>query len=140
MKDSSGQEGRLMELAAARGSASWSLIVGDDALLQRGIEAGWNGGISGLASFCPELIVGLYRSATEGRREDADRYQQLIVELAEQIGTLPVPWGIRLGLGARGLDTGELPLPLSDARIRQASHYAAWLEGWLDRAGLKPVK
>lgn len=139
IKDSSGQEPRLTAFAAARGDAPWSLIVGDDALLQRGIDAGWNGGISGLASFCPELMASLYRHAKDGRREEAARCQALVVELAEQVGAMPVPWGIRLGLAARGLDTGDLPLPLSDARVEQVEQYTAWLTGWMDRAGLKRV-
>ncbi len=140
IKDSSGQESRLTEFAAARGSAEWSLIVGDDALLQRGIDAGWNGGISGLASFCPELMVSLYRSTKEGRRDDAARWQALVMELADQVGAMPVPWGIRLGLAARGLDTGDLPFPLSDLRIRQAARFTAWLPEWMERAGLQRLK
>lgn len=136
IKDSSGRPERLGKLVAARRGASWSLIVGDDALLGRGLEAGWSGGISGLASFCPELIVALYRSTRAGDRDEAGRCQALVAELIEQVAALPVPWAVRLGLAARGLDTGALPLPLSEARGEQIARYKAWLPGWMERGGL----
>jgi 4-hydroxy-tetrahydrodipicolinate synthase len=136
IKDSSGRPERLRKFAAARGDASWSLIVGDDALLAPGVEAGWSGGISGLASFCPELIAALYRSARAGDREEAGRHQALVAELIEHVAALPVPWGVRLGLAARGLDTGPLPLPLSEARREQIARYGAWLPGWMERSEL----
>lgn len=136
IKDSSGRPERLGEFVAARGDASWSLIVGDDALLGRGLEAGWSGGISGLASFCPELIVALYRSARAGDRDEAGRCQALVAELIEHVAALPVPWGVRLGLAARGLDTGAMPLPLSEGRREQIARYQAWLPGWMERGSL----
>jgi 4-hydroxy-tetrahydrodipicolinate synthase len=137
IKDSSGRSERVGQFAAARGDRSWSLIVGDDALLARGVEAGWSGGISGLASFCPELIVGLYRSARAGNRDETARFQSLLEELLDQVSVLPVPWGVRLGLAARGLDTGAMPLPLSDARREQITQYSAWLPGWMERVGAR---
>ncbi len=136
IKDSSGRPERLGKFVAARGDASWSLIVGDDALLGRGLEAGWSGGISGLASFCPELIVALYRSTRAGDRDEAGRCQALVDELIEHVAALPVPWGVRLGLAARGLETGAMPLPLSKARREQIARYEAWLPGWMERGSL----
>jgi 4-hydroxy-tetrahydrodipicolinate synthase len=133
IKDSSGRAERLGTFVAARGDGPWSLIVGDDALLARGVEAGWNGGISGLASFCPELIAALYRSMRAGDREEAGRCEALVAELIEQVAALPVPWGVRLGLAARGLDTGAMPLPLSESRRAQIARYQAWLPGWIER-------
>ena len=39
--------------------------------------AGWNGGISGLASCCPELVVALYRSVTHGEAAERARCEAL---------------------------------------------------------------
>ena len=75
IKDSSGQIEHLNAFAAARGSRAWTLLVGDDRALYRGLQTGWNGGISGVAGFCPELLVALYRSHVERRFDETARLQ-----------------------------------------------------------------
>jgi dihydrodipicolinate synthase/N-acetylneuraminate lyase len=102
----------------------------------RGLQAGWNGAISGVAGFCPELLVALYQSHVERRFDEAARLQVLLDELISQIAPLPTPWGIRVGLAARGIDTGPLPLPLSAARMAQVAAFQKWLPEWLVRTGL----
>jgi 4-hydroxy-tetrahydrodipicolinate synthase len=134
IKDSSGRHERLERFAEARGERDWTLIVGDDRLLRQGLEQGWSGGISGLAGFCPELLVALHRAAVEGRREEAARLQRLLDELIAHVSVFPTPWAIRIGLEARGLPTGPLPLPLSAERRRQIAAFTAWFGPWLDRA------
>jgi 4-hydroxy-tetrahydrodipicolinate synthase len=136
IKDSSGRPERLDAFVRARGAAEWSLMVGDDALLRQGMEAGWDGGISGIASFCPELLVALHRSCHRGDVDEAQRQQALLDELIVRLSAFPAPWGVRLGLHARGIDTGPLPLPLSPERREQAARYQEWLPGWLERAGI----
>ena len=57
----------------------------------------------------------------------------LLRELFAQQGVFPTPWAIRIGLEARGIPVGPLPLPLSrDGRRRQAA-YIEWVPGWLAR-------
>lgn len=131
IKDSSGCRDRLDIFASARGNAPWTLLVGDDHLLLAGLRAGWNGGISGVAGFCPELLVALHRSATVGDMEQAARYQHVLDEVIEQIAPFPAPWGIRIGLSVRGIDTGPLPLPLSAGREAQVRELREWCGGKL---------
>jgi 4-hydroxy-tetrahydrodipicolinate synthase len=131
LKDSSGCQDRLETFASARGAQEWTLVVGDDRLLLDGLRAGWNGGISGVAGFCPELLVALYRSAAAGRMEEAGQFQQRLDELIERIAPFPAPWGIRIGLAARGIETGRLPLPLSATRQAQVREFSAWFAGAL---------
>jgi 4-hydroxy-tetrahydrodipicolinate synthase len=126
LKDSSGCPDRLETFASARAAQDWTLLVGDDRLLLDGLRAGWNGGISGVAGFCPELLVALYRSAAAGRMEEAAGCQQRVEELIERIAPFPAPWGIRVGLAARGIDTGPLPLPLSARRQEQVREFQEW--------------
>jgi dihydrodipicolinate synthase/N-acetylneuraminate lyase len=97
------------------------------------LQAGWNGGISGVAGFCPELLVGIVRSVGEGRASDAARLNALLDELIARVSVFPTPWGVRIGLAARGIPTGPLPLPLTPDRERQAAEFRAWLPGWLER-------
>ena len=44
----------------------------------------------------------------------------------------PTPWGIRIGLAARGIDTGPLPLPLTSRRRAQIEEFTRWLPGWIE--------
>jgi 4-hydroxy-tetrahydrodipicolinate synthase len=133
VKDSSGQTHNLDALARARNGDAWSLLVGDDRVLNAGLAAGWDGGISGVAGFCPELLVALYRSHLESRPDDAARLQRLLDELILHIAPFPTPWGIRIGLAARGMPTGPLPLPLTANRRRQIVEFTEWLRDWLLR-------
>ncbi len=136
IKDSSGQADRLAYYEAARGDADWALLVGDDARLKEGLETGWDGSISGVASCCPELLLSLMRAVRAGRADEASRAQALLSEFVVQIAALPVPWGIRLALDVRGINTGPLPWPLSPARREQAARFQAWVSEWFRRVGV----
>ena len=136
IKDSSGQVDNLSAFAAAREAQPWSLLVGDDRVLHVGLQAGWDGGISGVAGFCPELLVALYRSVVENSADEATRLQGLLDELISHLEPFPTPWGIRVGLAARGFPTGPLPLPVTPVRRQQIAAFTAWLPEWLLRTGL----
>jgi dihydrodipicolinate synthase/N-acetylneuraminate lyase len=134
IKDSSGRAERLAAFAAPPGRDEWTLLVGDDRLLYRGLLEGWNGGISGVAALCPELSVHLWRAFEQGRADESARLQRLVDELIVHLATFPAPWGIRIGLAARGIDTGPLPLPVTPERQRQIHEFQEWLAAWLPRA------
>lgn len=135
LKDSSGKRERLDALVARRGARPWRLIVGDDNVLAEGLAAGWDGSISGVAGFCPELLVALTDAGLQRETARAAELFTWLQELIAQISVFPTPWGIRIGLAARGIDTGPLPLPLSPRRVAQIAAFHAWLPGWLDRLG-----
>jgi 4-hydroxy-tetrahydrodipicolinate synthase len=140
IKDSSGENTSLSTFAEARAGRPWSLLVGDDRLLHAGLMAGWDGGISGIAGFCPELIVALHRSVVHGRSDEAARLQGLLDELIEHLAPFPTPWGIRIGLAARGLDTGPLPLPITAMRQQQIAAFTRWLPEWLQATGIRHAR
>ncbi len=139
IKDSSGEPAHLTAFADARTARPWTLLVGDDRLLVRGLEAGWDGSISGIAGFCPELLVALYRSFVEKRRQETARLGGLLDELIGRLTPFPTPWGIRVGLAARGIDTGPLPLPVTPLRKEQIASFTEWLPAWLQRNDLAPA-
>ena len=134
IKDSSGQEENLAAFARARDGHDWTLLVGHDRLLLEGLVAGWDGTISGVAGFYPELPLAIYQSVQQERIERAASLQALLDELIGELGALPAPWGIRIGLEVRGFPTGPLPLPLSAQRRGQIDHFRGWVQGWMDRA------
>jgi 4-hydroxy-tetrahydrodipicolinate synthase len=131
IKDSSGRVENLTAFAGARQDRAWTLLVGDDRLLGAGLEAGWDGGISGVAGCCPELLVALVRRARNGRIDATAALQAQLDELIARLSVFPTPWGIRIALEARGFPTGPLPLPLTPARRRQIDEFQAWLRAWV---------
>lgn len=135
IKDSSGRPDRQARFAEARGDSDWALLVGDDSRLKEAMTAGWDGGVSGIAALCPELMVAAVKAGKAGNAEELARLQGLIDDLIAQITGLPVPWGLRMGLEARGLPTGPLPWPVSAGRREHAARLQAWLPSWLERVG-----
>jgi 4-hydroxy-tetrahydrodipicolinate synthase len=136
MKDSSGDTARLRPLAEARNGRNFSLLVGDDSLLLGALQAGWDGVISGIACFAPELIAAVYRSYRSGATERAAAYQEALDELITYIVRLPIPWGVRAGLAARGISNGPMHLPVTPGRARQMVELQSWLAAWTAERGL----
>ncbi len=133
IKDSSGAVGNLVYYAAARSGRPWTLLVGSDRLLFTGLKAGWNGTVSGIACFCPSLVLAIHRSWTRGDSTRAAHLQTLLDEVVLRLDTLPTPWGIRIALEAQGFSMGPFPLPLSPVRRARVASFREWLPGWLDR-------
>jgi len=131
IKDSSGRAENLTTFADARRHQPWTLLVGDDRLLGAGLQAGWDGAISGVAGCCPELLVALVRSVRDRRGGEVLRLQAQLDELIARLGVFPTPWGIRIALEARGLPTGPLPLPLTPQRREQIRSFQAWFAAWI---------
>lgn len=138
LKDSSGQKENLEALAITDKQRNFSLFVGDDALLLSALRAGWDGVVSGIACFAPELIVAVYRSYREGHENQAMANQASLDELIHRvIAGLPIPWGVRLGLAARGIANGEMHLPPSPARVRQMEEIEISFGDWAAVRGLE---
>jgi len=137
LKDSSGNENSLKVLAEARHTRNFALFVGDDSLLFDALNSGWDGVISGIACFVPELIVSTYRSYRAGDLTGARTYQDSIDRLIDYLVRLPIPWGVRAGLAARGIPTGPMHLPLSRQRRTQMEDMTTWLTRWADQNNLQ---
>ena len=136
MKDSSGEKSNLEPLAQARSRRGFSLFVGDDSLLLDALQAGWDGVVSGIACFVPELIAAVYRSYRAGNAGQAAAYQAALDDLIEQVVRLPIPWGVRVGLGARGIPNGPMHVPPSEQRRRQMDELCGWLRRWAEERNL----
>jgi 4-hydroxy-tetrahydrodipicolinate synthase len=137
MKDSSGEKANLAPLARARQRRGFSLFVGDDSLLLDALRAGWDGVVSGIACFVPELIVAVYRSHRAGNAAQAAAYQATLDELIEQVVRLPIPWGVRVGLEARGIPNGPMHVPPTQERRRQMDELCCWLRHWAEERSLE---
>lgn len=137
IKDSSGQSANLDRLARARPAGGFSLFVGDDSLLLPALKAGWDGVVSGIACFVPELILAVYRAHRGGNAEEAAERQRVLDTLIDQVVKLPIPWGVRAGLAARGIPNGPMHVPFSPARRQQIEALKRWLAGWASQMNLK---
>jgi len=137
MKDSSGNKDNLKPLADGRKSRGFSLFVGDDSLLLDALSAGWDGVVSGIACFVPELIAAVYRSYRKGDLERARSYQATIDQLIEYLVRLPIPWGVRVGLETRGIPNGPMHVPPSAQRRVQMGEMAGWLTRWAGENNLQ---
>ncbi len=133
IKDSSGDRTALSFLAQLHGGAKpVSLLVGNDEIIEAALRAGWDGVISGIASFCPELIVNVHRSLGRADEGAARHWLALLDQLIHKILKLPIPWAIRAGLEVRDIPMGPFALPLSAARARQVDHFVRWFRIWFD--------
>jgi 4-hydroxy-tetrahydrodipicolinate synthase len=132
IKDSSGDKGNLQRLSDARRERDFSLLVGDDGLLFDALAADWDGGISGIACFVPELVVKLFKDFKAGNDQSARWAQDHLHKLIREILRLPIPWGVRVGVTARALPAGHFALPLSDLRKRQVTALRDWMSSWFD--------
>jgi len=130
MKDSSGDETNLAPLAVLRSRIPVSVLVGDDSLLLPALAAGWDGVISGIACFAPDLIVSIYRAYHCGRLEEAAAQQRVLDQLIEKLVRMPIPWGVRLGLEIRGLPNGPLHQPVAESRKPAIADFQAWVREW----------
>lgn len=135
VKDSSGEPDHLSTLGKARGSGPISLMIGHDRLLGAAFRAGWDGVISGIAGFCPELIVRFASGYRAGREEEIARLERQRMELIDRIEELPTPWAVRLGLEVRGIEPGPFPIPASEARREQMLEFQRWFESFLAELG-----
>jgi 4-hydroxy-tetrahydrodipicolinate synthase len=137
MKDSSGDRSNLSTLAGARVDGEFSLLVGDDSLLLSAARAGWDGVISGIACFAPELIGAVYRSHRDGHLKDALRFQAMLDEIIEWVVRIPIPWAVRVGLAARGIPNGPMHSPVSAGRAQRIEEFRQWFERWTAGHGLE---
>jgi 4-hydroxy-tetrahydrodipicolinate synthase len=133
IKDSSGRTENLTAFAGARDGRDWTLLVGHDRLLADGFNTGWDGTVSGVAGFCPELPLAIYDSVTQGNGARSTALQALMDELLAQFAALPTPWAVRIGLEVRGFAMGPFPLPLSADRARDVAVFKSWVTDWLQR-------
>lgn len=131
MKDSSGAFENLGPLADAAKRRSFDLFAGDDSVALAALTAGWNGVISGIACFVPELLVALLDSFRAGDMQTAKRLQEDLDRVINEVVKLPIPWAVRLGLEARGISPGPLPLPLSPSRREQTAAFHQWFSDWI---------
>jgi len=131
IKDSSGSFDAFIRLKALRARYPFTLLVGDDKIFAEARAQGADGVVSGVAGVIPELLVGIDRAIVAGAGSQAQGLDRRLREFIAWLERFPVPSGIKLALGERGLPVGPESVPFSPARRRLADQFKAWFREWL---------
>ncbi len=131
IKDSSGDWENFIGLKRLYDEVPFSLLAGNDNLFAKAITEGAPGGISGVASALPELLVALNRAAVAA---NAARIALLDARLREFItwtGAFPTPVGVKEAAVLRGIKCAEHAAPFSPAQELKREEFTAWFKAWL---------
>ncbi len=90
IKDSSCLASNLAIFADALKGAGKRLYVGDESLILKALDCGWNGAISGAANIIPRWLVAVLNDA-ETNRESAETKFELIAPLIHELKSRPQP-------------------------------------------------
>ena len=121
IKDSSGDLDYLAAVVAELSSRpEFTILTGPEELLISSMGLGAHGGVNGGANLFPELYVRLYEAIATGRREEAARLQQRVLELGQFLYTVGEAEsgflrGLKLGLELMGVCSSTMTPPFAPA-------------------------
>jgi dihydrodipicolinate synthase/N-acetylneuraminate lyase len=127
MKDSS-SDADYAEKMLRSGCARFYL--GGDGLIARFRPRGASGGVSGIATGVPELLVSLDKYALAGDEAKVAPLQQALEEYIARLWGLPIPVLLKETARWRGFDMGEHSVPLSETRLKRLAEDRAWFDEW----------
>ncbi len=133
IKDSGGSLDILRDLTGSGTEAC--RIVGSDPTLRPALsESVCDGIVSGIACVLPELILTLFAQGASAASAEFDDSWCLVREIANQLDSLPTPWGLKWIAQARGICDTEFAQPLSDQRASQGAELQNWFRRWFIKA------
>ena len=110
IKEASDSADRLVSLSNVEGL---SLYAGNDSQFYTTLSLGGAGLISVGSNLFPKRFVSLYRHFTEGNYKEALKEQKMLLPLIEALFLETNPAPLKLALGALGICSSEIRLPLS---------------------------
>jgi dihydrodipicolinate synthase/N-acetylneuraminate lyase len=128
IEDGSGRMESLDRLRACAGRSA--ILAGDDRLLVNARSSGL-GVVSAAACAAPELTMMLNAAIAAGDEPAISRLEARRQELLAWLDRFPAPVGIKTAVAARGIPTGELPVPLSAGKQRYLEQFREWFQAWL---------
>lgn len=109
----------------------FKLLVGNEWLYLRGLSAGADGAVSGVAAAIPELPVAIYRAVKSGENETAARLAAKLDELLLWIDKLPPVIGLKQLAEFRSWLRFVPAAPLDENTTDDLRQFRHWLEEWL---------
>jgi 4-hydroxy-tetrahydrodipicolinate synthase len=131
IKDSSGDFDYFSQLLAMKQELGFTLLAGSDTIFARGRQMGADGVVSGCACALPELLVALDQAIVAANADQATHLDNLLQEFIEWIRQFPVPVGVKVAAGERGVKTGPLSIPLPPAKDAILIEFKKWFGAWL---------
>jgi len=131
IKDSGGSWDNFQALRRSKQEHPYTLLVGHDAIFAPARAAGADGVVSGVACAVPELLLALDRAITQHDDAGTARLDARLHEFLGRIERFPTPVAIKAALGARGIKTGTLPVPLAKETQAALDEFREWFKGWL---------
>jgi len=133
IKDSGGSLDILRHLTESGSDAC--RIVGNDPTLRTALNDGvCDGVVSGIACVLPELILALYAQGASAASAQFDNSWEVLREIANQLDSLPTPWGLKWMAQERGIFEAKFAQPLSDGRVSQGMELQCWFRKWFQAA------
>ena len=132
LKDSSGDPAGYEQLARLRAERPFTFMMGSDSLFVRARTQGAvDGGVSGIASAIPELLVALNRAIGHNSQEVAIRLETRLQQFIAWTDRLAVPVCIKEAATVRGLKLGPHAIPPRGEQERTVAQFREWFKPWL---------
>jgi dihydrodipicolinate synthase/N-acetylneuraminate lyase len=131
IKDSSGDWANFSALKCAYDQKPFALLIGDDRLFAKARAEGIPGGISGVASALPELLVALNHAVVSNHSGRIATLNTRLMEFIEWLGFFPVPVGVKEAAALRGIQCNVHAVPLSGEQKLKLEEFRGWFQAWL---------
>ncbi len=131
VKDSSGDWETFAGLKRLCDEAPFALLAGHDSIFAKARAEGASGGISGIASALPELLVALNRAAVAGNAERTALLDARLHEFIGWLGCFPTPVGVKEAAVLRGIKCAGHAVPFTPAQEAKREEFRAWFKAWL---------
>ena len=131
IKDSSGDWESLESLRRVRDHHPFQLLVGNESVYLRGLLAGADGIVSGLAAGIPELIVEIFRAVKASDIETAQALASRMNELMAWIAKFPPTVAIKQIAETRGWLRADLANPMGPRATEDLKQFRTWIADWL---------
>lgn len=139
IKDSSGDLPFMKELIAAvrPNRPDFSFLTGWDSSLLPMLQAGCDGGTHATSGVAPELTRQIFDAAKAGEIDKAEALQKRLTRVFDTLfEAAEFPEGFRMGLAARGIQTGRGRMPRSEAQLELDAAARTRVEKLLAEEGL----
>ena len=131
IKDSSGDWDSFAGLKRLYDETPFALLAGNDGLFAKARAQGAPGGISGVASALPELLVALNRNVVAANSERVALLDGRLREFMDWLEFFPTPVGVKEAAILRGIKCGDHAVPFSPAQEIKREEFRAWFKAWL---------
>ncbi|MDQ2777296.1 MAG: dihydrodipicolinate synthase family protein [Acidobacteriota bacterium] len=131
IKDSGGDWDNFEHLRNIRDRHAFQLLIGNESIYLRGLKAGADGVVSGVAAALPELPVAIQRAVRTSDLETAQALGTRLNELMTWIARFPATVAIKQIAETRGWMRADVANPLGSEAVEDLRRMREWITAWL---------